>query len=760
MYRSAQHGRKRGSAKARFLNILYLGSFLTSCAIAAGPRALAETAKSDDHSTKIEAVIVTSTRRNTVLQQTPVAENVVSGATLAENRVDSLSDIARLAPSLTFTNHSKEESYLSIRGTTQNNDAAGADQGVTVFIDGVPMTGIGDNDPNLFDVSSVEVLRGPQGTLFGSNVTGGAVVIHTRAPGFKPEADLQATAGNNGLYEIRAYANGPLVGDELAGKISIDYRNQGNYINAPYLHGKTGGDQLFEARGQILYTPNNNFMLKAGVDVSSDTGPFRPEWLIGNFQPSLYPHLTYSPGTTNDGKPSAGDSRTGGAFVRMEYSAPFGTVTSITGYRYVNSFLNFSTTGDPYNTLFQYATQKDQQYSEEIHLASSTSGPFTYVTGVFLLNSMRYYATDFDVNLLPNSLLGAFVPPWNASPFHSMSHQTVYTDSLGLYGEASYAFTPELKLTLGGRYSVEEKSGHSYVFRGIHSPTYEYAARYSHTWSDFTPKVMLAYQANPDVLVYGSVTTGFKSGGYDNSGLDPTSLATPFKPEKVVSYEIGAKTSALDQRLVFDVAAYYAAYTDLQTNVFDPRIANFVTGNAAKANVPGVELDSTFDATQWLTLNGSYAYTDATYASYNAGGGDNYTGHAIPQVPHNQFHLGAEAHFEAAALGGGTIRFGIDVFHHSKEHLDDAADETALVYNKTGESAQINLHASWTSVSGDWDVLFWGKNITDERTLVNFGRIGVFLESPGEFFNPTDNLFSATWNSPATFGVTVTRKFE
>jgi iron complex outermembrane receptor protein len=175
--------------------------------------------KSNPDTARLEEIVVTAEKRETKLQETPIAISFISGNAIDNNRITDLADVALRVPNVTYTQFSSQESYFSIRGTLINNNAAGWDDAVSTFIDDVPATGLGDNDPDLFDLSSIEVLRGPQGTLFGRNVTGGAVVIHTKAPSFTPEARVQATYGSNNLAELRALATGPLQGSELAGKI-------------------------------------------------------------------------------------------------------------------------------------------------------------------------------------------------------------------------------------------------------------------------------------------------------------------------------------------------------------------------------------------------------------------------------------------------------------------------------------------------------------------------------------------------------------
>ena len=345
---------------------------------------------------------MTATRRETELQKTPVAVSVISGAQIDRDRITSLEDVAHVAPSLVFISQQRGESYLSIRGTTTNNDAAGSNLGVSVFIDDVPSIGIGDNDPDLFDLASIEVLRGPQGTLFGRNVTGGAVIIHTLPPSFTPLVKTELTFAAPAMLELRALVTGPIVPDKLAGKLTLQVVDQNNYVPNAALNDETGGYTDYALRAQLLWTPTDYLNIHFGADYSRITGALRPRFLIGNFQPSLFNGVDYTKGlvynndVTNDGQNSYGDQTVGGGLVRAEYTMPWATLTSITGFRDVNAPIRFNELADPLNMDTINITQRDEQFTEEIHLTSPDSGRFTRIAGLFFLGARRHYVNVFD----------------------------------------------------------------------------------------------------------------------------------------------------------------------------------------------------------------------------------------------------------------------------------------------------------------------------------------------------------------------------
>src|SRR5258708_2160572 len=319
----------------------------------------------EDAVAELTEIIRSATRRPTLLQQTPVAITAFAGSDLDREHFIGLGSIATVSPGLVFTALSPSESYPSIRGTTVGNDAPGSDLGVSVFIDDIPTTGVGDNNPNLFNLGSIEVLRGPQGTLFGRNVTGGAIVIHTLPPDFKAQEKAELTLGNYNMVEGRGYVTGPLVDNTLAGAISFDVRRQDGFLNNVTLRENTSEFHTWGTRGQLLWTPTDDLRVLGGVDFNKSTAPKQTQ-LIGNFQPALFPGLSYRPSDVNSAVQPTGDARSSGALLRIDYTVPFGTISSITGYRHADSLHNFSTSAEPANEILQrYRVRAQRSFRDQ-----------------------------------------------------------------------------------------------------------------------------------------------------------------------------------------------------------------------------------------------------------------------------------------------------------------------------------------------------------------------------------------------------------
>src|ERR1700736_2912714 len=248
----------------------------------------AAAARADAGDMVLDEVLVTATRRETKLGDTPISMSVITADQIEHQRIVNFGDVELAVPNFVFTQVTRQETYFSIRGTGVDNDTPGSDAGVSVFIDGVPRTGVHDNNPDLFDLQGIEVLRGPQGTLFGRNTTGGAVIIHTVAPGFQPMFKGQLTYGSDNLVEINGLATGPIISDVLAGKVSfLLHRRDGNIDNVVQ-NRENGREKSGSMRGQLLWTPLEDLRVVFAGDYLRDRSESRLGLLETTFVPSIF----------------------------------------------------------------------------------------------------------------------------------------------------------------------------------------------------------------------------------------------------------------------------------------------------------------------------------------------------------------------------------------------------------------------------------------------------------------------------------------
>jgi iron complex outermembrane receptor protein len=724
----------------------------------------------------LEEVTVTAQKRETRLEDTPIAVSAYTPDFIDRNRIQSLDDVALRTPSLAFVQLNKGEAYISIRGTLVNTPGAGWDDSVTTFIDDVPMTGAGDNSPDLYDLKSIEVLRGPQGTLFGRNVTGGAIVIHTQQPSFDAQGKVEGTYGLDNLAQLRGLWTGPLAGHELAGKITVDVKHRDNYLKNVTLHDKTFGDSVANGRGQLLWEPSDSIRVLLSGDFTHDQSSGKIVRLSGSLEPSLYPNLSYNPDETNQGKNSETRKNVLGLSARVDWDTAWGTLTSITGLRRVHNDTNWSRLGDPDNQALQTAIVQDKQYTEELRAASASGARLSWLGGLFYLHANKQENDQYTFNLNPGTVNGGAFPLPIAGVGQNVEQRIV--DEVGaLFGEVSYAILEPLKLTLGGRGQWERKSGSSAILASF-APGNPFdafyplifpnaAANYADTWWSFTPKATLAYQPEEGLLLYTTAAKGYKSGGWDTSASSdygkPSSevaqhLATSFQPEQVWSYELGAKYLSSDRRWQANAAAFIADYRDMQTNQFNPQTGVFQTSNVGRARAKGIELETTEALTNWLTLGLNYTYELARYTKYVQSAAQNNTGNTIPETPKHSINLNAETRFVLGpALGYVTV--GGDYTYRTAVHFADSNSEPAFLLQQSKFDGIVNLHTSWSSASDQWHVSLFATNLTNRHTVVYATDVSGFYLTPAEAASPANRIYSVIRTPSRLVGLTVRREF-
>jgi iron complex outermembrane receptor protein len=682
--------------------------------------------------------------------------SALSAADIARDRVISMTDVAQQIPSLTYVPDSGSETYLIIRGASTIDDSTGTDQGVSMFIDDVVRVSVADLQPELFDMDRVEVLRGPQGTLFGRNSIGGVVSLYTKNPTFQQEAGAELTYGRYNTLEAKGMLNLPLIDDKLAVRFVVSRHSNGGYIPQVVLTDDAGDDRSWAARAKILYTPSSDLRVVVGYDFINRSAT-QAKWMMANFTPSLVPGLISDPMKSSQGVAGYFDQHIWGLVGRVDWTNRLGELTSITGYRHLYVFDQSIVSGDPLPIENLMTTSMDSQFTEELRLTSPSEQRLTWVTGLYYLLSNRSRPFNVPVVVLPNSFLSLItgVPPSTVN-FHL--DQDTRTVSYAAFADATYAFTDRLKLDLGGRYTREQKSGHSFVNYSNIVTGPPISGDYSDSWEAFTPKASLSYQGNPALLYYLTISKGFQSGGFNVQGSTDDALRVPFLPEYVWNYELGAKYAGLDNRLRVNVTGFLDRYTNLQIVEYDAAHLTFTTTNAGKANVNGIETEVDAAPSPWLTVGVRYDYLKTEFTSYviNNGPGvpptDN-TGHQVPFAAPNVFTANIDLHFDSPPMHG-TIAFGGDYTYRSPIQLTVANDTPADVRPNTEWKGVINLRASWTSTDTRWQVSLWGKNVSNRHFTNLAADQSIFFLSPNEANNPALHVYEGTALQPAWFGIT------
>lgn len=564
----------------------------------------------------LQDVVVTGTKLGTQnLQRTPVAVSVVDSKLIEQQGLNTLQDITAYVPNVTLQRFGTSAGIF-IRGIGSNSTNAGSDPSVTQQIDGVYIARPTAQTGDFLDIERVEVFRGPQGTLYGRNAVGGTLNIISRQPSNTFGGQVRLGYGAYNEVTAEGFVTGPIVADQLSASLSATYRDHDAYFDnvvpgVPDL----GAAHRFGTRAQLRWAPTDAFdaTLRGDYSLIRDVAenydqllrpvPFAPlaSSLIGSYRKNAVDG-TQTANVDNGGVSLDANYRLGNGF----------SLKSITAWRRLKSSSNND--NDATEIFIQYLnqTERERQFSQEFNL-NYNSDKFRGVVGL-------YYFGDQD-----NQVNSGPVPPSVATPPARSAllraAAAVRTRSYAAFAQASFEVVPDLNLILGARYTSESKHFDQNFARtslnpatlGANAPGFPVIFSLDRKDKAFTPKFGIDYQLTPDVFLYGSVTRGFKSGGYNNAA---TAAATAgFNPEKIWAYEAGIKTQFFDRRVRVNLTGFIYDYTDLQVRQFIS-VGNAVISNAASAKVKGVELETLFRPVPDLQLSGNLAYLSAHYGSF------------------------------------------------------------------------------------------------------------------------------------------------
>jgi iron complex outermembrane receptor protein len=705
----------------------------------------------------LSEIVVTAQRRSENLQRVPIAVTAVSGEQIDAAAIKTTQDLPALVPGLTFPSDF-DYALPHIRGVGNTAVAPGAENSVALYVDGVYYAAAIGSILSLNNVAQLEVLKGPQGTLFGRNATGGLIQIITKEPSATPQFEAEVGYGNYQTATLDAYATGGLT-DHLAADVAIQYSHQGQ----GYGRNEFNGMDIYQlmhnlsARSKVLWTPTDGTRLTLSVDYEDQknsipvtqaqgtayTNPFYPPETIS--QPPYDANINIQPLDTNKG---------GGASLKFEQDVGFADLLNILAWRRSVSYYGVDFDLGPEQLISTVVNQFDEQISEELQLRSRGSGPFTWTTGLYYYHGKNGY----DPQIVG---FGGFVAPvigpgltLTATPIWA----TQTTNSIAGYAQGTYAIAPTYNLTVGVRFTHEKRDFDARE-DGILNDTIpiNIVPQFSKSLSVNRPTWRLAFDHNftDDLMGYVSYNRGFKSGGF-NPG-DPT--GTPYKTEQLDAYEVGLKSQMLDRRLRINGAAFYYNYNDIQ-------VSRFVNGsplvyNGAKAKLYGADVDLTAALTDHLQLDAGFEamhseFTEFPCADFFAGGPNvsdsacsaspapalpylrSAKGNQLPIAPNFTSSITLSYH---TSMFGGTGNFAITDAYNSGFYYEpnNEANVKQSSYNL------LNGSITWTSRSEHFHVQLWALNLTDTRYTVELASA------------PTG--VAETFAQPRTYGVTVGTKF-
>jgi iron complex outermembrane receptor protein len=703
-----------------------------------------------------EDIVVTAERRESTVREVPFSIAAFGGELLRQSQVFSPAALTQQMPGITVNTADKSLSIVAIRGNVSTFRTATLDTPVAYFMDDVYYVFNNDLNANFFDTQRVEVLRGPQGTLFGRNVVGGAIAVISNNPEMKEDWFGQVTAGNGAYVRTEGMVNGVLVDDKLAFRAAFSTETSNGLIDTPNQKGSYGKTDGVAMRGKLLFQPTDTLKIVLSGDYSYTQGNGGAISLgIGGNQviPATFGDYDDSKWTNNDFARSPYRQRLRGGYLRGDLDLFGGTLTSITGYRMNDSHAT--------NDDVPVATQvpvfdrrqvvKNRSFTQEVRFASAP-GRLSYVVGAYFLSADVSTTNIFYYSPLPGSAVNASVRR-NPGVTNITREQEGNVRSLAAFGEATFEVTDGLSLVAGGRYTSDRKKIDYHAFSttdagaipGFGFPGEVFASG-GKTWNAFTPRVTVKYRPMQNVNLYATWAKGFKSGGFvDNAYRNPT---IPLEPEKAQNYEIGAKTRLFDNMLDFNVALFKQKTKNLQNFSGAGGIAHTYNGTL---KMKGVEVESVLRPVDGLRLTGNWTHLVGTYSDLRDPLVNlDYSGNPAKFAPRDSFTVGAS--YDLAMANGAKIMPQAD-FNYSARISTDDANTLRLydnLYNDT-KGRTLNARLNYESTDGRWTFGIWGKNLTNNYQIVNADDITAFLAVPG---NGT-TYWKIFTNTPRTYGVTL-----
>jgi len=678
-----------------------------------------------DEATQLTTVTVTAQKRAQSAQSVPISMTALSAKTLDAHRVQSLQDLARLTPGLLVSSFSQANPTIAIRGISNTFSQIGVNKPVGIFVDDVFIPRNSAASFELFDLDSIAVLKGPQGTLFGRNVTGGAIVINTRQPNpEQQEFEAEVTAGNHGEKQIKGLVNLPL-NENSAVKLSASLRRRDG-LGMDRLTGREQDDiDSKNFRANALFRLGPELSATFSADYSDDRNGGR----------------TLSSDTLGDD----GNVRTSelgieqdfariisGASAKLAWKLPVGEITSISAWRKSQSGEDYSGVGASYTLLTsgaQSVTRDADQIrtvSQELRYTSPKWQGGDFVAGL-------YYSDEDGARQLGIRGLSARTGTLASS---TLADQTVESRSYAAFADGVIHLPSAFDLTLGGRYTRDTKEA-SLQRSDLVRPANNFSVTgQKNNWHEVTPRAVLSWQPRPGLLAYLSATRGYTSGGYNADATTAAAFRTPFDPETVNNFELGAKSQWLNNRLRVNASVFRMKYRDKQELVNNTLTGILTIVNAGKASVDGEELDLAWKAARWLDLSASYSHLDGRYDSFVVGTVNN-SGNPLSNSPRKQYSTTADMSFP---MSFGYL-VGAASYAWKASYNTGAANDPNLQLPSYG---LLNLSAGVESADRAWRLTAWVKNANDTLYLLTRSTQVVRARYAGD---------------PRTFGLTLRAKF-
>ena len=692
-----------------------------------------------DNQSGIQEVVVTARKMSESAQHVPLAIDVLDAAKLAQRGIVNVQSLQGQLPSIAI-GEVNGIAQITSRGLGNDNFAPGSDPSVGLNVDGVVVSQPGAQLGAFFDLDRVEVVRGPQGTLYGRNTTGGAINLVTR----QPTADFSGygtlSAGNYDALTAEGAVSGPIAGDKVRGRVAFKVDSHDGY-------GKNlrTGDGIDDAdkkavRASLLLLPTDKLNIALSGEYTSEDDAnyqikYREDSFPGATSPSLIPpgrqaggSFANDPRDLNTDIDPLNDRETVSAIATVSYFATDDlTFKSISGFRHyeANSLRDFD--GTDAALAGSAIPMQTDQYTQELQLAYESKA-------LKAVGGLYYYKEELESDIR----IGA--NPFGPTNLLTISQNgTVDTESVAGYANVTYYVTDQLGLNLGGRWSWEKRVGDATFTRlGTLFPFHTEGSV-----TDFTPRVGLEWQPDQDVLLYASYAEGSKSGVIASGSTTPI-----LRPEEVTAYEAGIKSTLFGRTLRANLSLYRYDIDDLQVSRTLPGSApgSFVSvfENAANARSQGVELELVWQPDSGLQLSSITGYSDATFTDFltvnpldgPTGVLENQAGNRLVQTPEWSSTLGIEYRFD---IGPGSLTANAQAQYQSRVYFTPFNDIRTSQEPVTRYDASLRFDPH----DGRWYASLWGRNLSDE------------LVATTKFVIASGRFISGQYTPPLTYGVTV-----
>lgn len=694
---------------------------ITGAALVASMAAFAQDATSPPHvsQTDSDEIVVTAQRRSERLQDVPISVTAVTAGDIARSGVATTENLTSLVPGLVFT-RSTQSGQPTIRGIGARNGSTGNEGNVAVYIDGVYQAQPFGNVFDLADVDQIEVLKGPQVTLYGRNATGGAINIRTRAPSFTPTGKFSVAYGSYDYHAGSAYLSGPLS-DTVAVSVTIAGLADDGYIHNIFRNETEGETSSISLRGKILWKPSDRFDLTLNAFYMSANFPenYSGHFINGNSLTRILPNPNgYTPAQvvpTGDYE-TAGQYRpkglikvaSGGA--TANYDLGFATLSAVIDYRAINGDQIYDLDATAISLIYAQIKPESRSLYGETTLTSNGDGAFSWLLG----------ANIFDDKTETN--------PQTIFPSNRVNYG-VKTKAYSAYAEGTLKPFDSLFLTAGVRYSHEKKEAYNRRLDADLNPIPGGSVGGEKSWESWTPRFVARYELSDSNNIYASYSQGFKSGSFDASGA--TGATTPVNPENVTAYELGLKTR-IARGVTLNGAVFQYDYKDLQvTSLFAgiDALGNPFTfarlGNAAQARIKGAELSGMFNIARNLRVEASLSYLDTEFTSFpnasfnvpnivaglpsgNRSVSGDLTGKELMRAPRWTGRISAS--YTVHDIFGGSLLLDGSIFRSALYWAD--------VNNRVRQPAYtlVNAGATWRAApDAGWYVRVQGRNLTSAK---------------------------------------------